>query len=162
MANDGGELQSIKREVSSSGLVKMLNFIKKIHPLVQKRLKGVTNKHMMSYANLIKPECGLHYQDQLVNTVKGSNCIYLSTTWNIYIYIYIYIYYMGRPKFFNFKAGSTYSYHCSIMVKRTYFYQNNEHSCEGVRSPELAVCIFIVTTTFLNPCNLGFMKKQWT
>jgi len=30
MANDGGELQSIKREVSSSGLVKILNFIKTI------------------------------------------------------------------------------------------------------------------------------------
>jgi len=57
--NDGRKLRSTKREVSSSGLVKILNFIK-IHPLVQ------TNKHM-SYANVIKPECGLHYQDQLVN-----------------------------------------------------------------------------------------------
>jgi hypothetical protein len=77
MANDGAELQSIKREVPSSGLVKILNFIK-IHPLVQTRLKGDTNKHMMPYANLIKSECGLHYQDQLINTVKGNNCIYLT------------------------------------------------------------------------------------
>jgi hypothetical protein len=42
MANDGGELRSIKREVSSSGLMKIVNFIK-IHPLVQTRLKGDTN-----------------------------------------------------------------------------------------------------------------------
>ena len=39
---------------------------------------------MMSYANVIKPECGLHYLDQLVNTVKGNNCIDLGTTLNIY------------------------------------------------------------------------------
>ena len=71
-------------------------------------------------------------------------------------------YCMDRPKYFNVKVDGTYSYHCSIMVKRTYFYQNNEYSREGVRSPEVAVCIFIVTTTFLNWCNLDFMQKQWT
>jgi hypothetical protein len=56
-------------------LVKILNFIK-IHPLVQMWLRGDTNKHMIPYANLIKPECGLHYKDQLVNTVQENNCFY--------------------------------------------------------------------------------------
>ena len=70
------------------------------------------------------------------------------------------VYCMGRSKFFNVNGGGTYGSHCSIKVKRTYLYQNNEHSCEAVRSPEVAVCIFIVTTTFLNSCDLGFMEKR--